>query len=129
MSIENKIKETKLVLESIMKISDSNDREYMLDCFVRNLVQNSSDSIIRNSYIPTSEKIKNTEKKFGAEAKQFPKIAELIELEIDRIGYPKDLKRYDVYGFVMMEIHSVGILSGSEEEEQFIDYLLERWQK
>lgn len=111
--LESQIKEARLCLESILNTNNKAMRESLLDTFLECLIVNKKAVKI---------KIDN-----NADFKQFDKIAELIEDEMNRFGYPKDLARFDVINLISSEIESVGIQINSDEGLEFIDFLKARW--
>lgn len=83
MSIENEIKETMLVLESIIKMSNVTHREALLLEFVKYFVK----------YNNFKLKDKIPDLTVYEDFKQFPKIAELIESEVERMEFINYLKK------------------------------------
>ena len=104
------IKENRLCLNSILQVSEQKLRESLLKTFAEFFVSKG----------PSISKIPH-------DFKQFDKIAELIEDEMNRFGYPKDLARFDVINLISSEIESVGIQINSDEGLEFIDFLKARW--
>ena len=109
--------ENKLCFQSILKVREAKLRESLLVTFAEFFLNN------RDLRIKAS----NIKKSDNADFKQFDKIAELIEDEMNRFGYPKDLARFDVINLISSEIESVGIQINSDEGLEFIDFLKARW--
>lgn len=116
MSIENEIKETMLVLESIMGMSNVTHREALLLEFVKYFVN--YNSRFKNKIPDLTD---------YEELHQFCKIAELIESELERFGYKKDIRNFAVAEIIKDELNNLEISPLSEERMEFIDFLKKRW--
>lgn len=119
--LESQIKEVRLCLDSILNTSNLELRESLLYTFLKSLIE---------------KKVSGTSKPLlkvdNVDFKQFDKIADLIEDELDYLKLPKDINNSSVLKVIRDEGKSVGIATDSseafsDEALELIAFLDNRW--
>jgi hypothetical protein len=116
--LELEIKEARLCLKSILNTSNAEMQEMLLDTFLRYLIKNKN-----YKQITKTQNLKNNNTDF----KQFDKIADLIEPELERLKLPKEIGNFGVLNVIRDKCESIGVEANSKEELEFIDYLIDKW--
>lgn len=123
MKNQNEIKEIRLVLESIMAMSNQQHKDQLLNDFISYFLGYKI-ALDLKDFKNKSDKISMT---IDEEKGQFDKIAELIESELERFGLKKEFGNHAVLEMIRNELEDIGITANSEEELKFINYLGKRW--